>query len=346
MVVIGGSNSLLRDGWVDQLKQLHPDPAGVLNLSIGAATTAMGLFRLLGASDLPPGSVIFWEYSLNESNYLAHGQTAELLMHHTSWLFEICARRQIRVLPVLLYNRAEAAGDEESPYRALLADLLARRGLAALDAQALWKRDFAHLPVAQLYRDNPHYATDTGFPAALARAALTHAASARVPRPDPSTFAGKDLRIVAPQNVAPVPFANRILSCDMFPLRQDLHVPLTGRLLACFLISSPSGPAISFRAGRDSRGPYSTRISSRESGPPRQLKHLLLWSPQSPPLVATGDLVVTLHASVRGRPIVQHTMAWSRRDEDAEASSPAGPGGLIGVLTETDDQGGPPGLPS
>ncbi|ULB12054.1 hypothetical protein ORIO_19755 (plasmid) [Cereibacter azotoformans] len=54
IVVIGGSNSLLRDGWVSWLTKLHPRPDQVVNLSIGAATTAMGLFRLLTADDLPP----------------------------------------------------------------------------------------------------------------------------------------------------------------------------------------------------------------------------------------------------------------------------------------------------
>lgn len=335
IVVIGGSNSLLRDGWVDWLKQLHPNPAQVVNLSIGAATTAMGLFRLLSAIDLPPDPVILWEYSLNEANYLAHGQSARVLMYHTSWMFEICARSEFRVLPILLYNRTEAAGHKHNPYRHYLADLLARRGLPTLDAQELWKRNFAHLPVEQLYRDNPHYATDTGFPAALARAALIQAASAQVPHRDHPTFAGRDLQIIAPKNVPPVVFTNRILSCDIFPLRQELHVPMTGRLLACFLISSPQGPAITFQAGGDSHGPYSTRISSRESGPPRQLKHLLLWSSQSPPLTAKGDLSVTIHANLLQKPIVQHTMSWSDQTNNLETF--VGAGGLIGVLAETSD---------
>ncbi|ULB12052.1 hypothetical protein ORIO_19745 (plasmid) [Cereibacter azotoformans] len=277
--------------------------------------------------------MILWEYSLNEANYFAHGQSEQVLLHHTAWLFELCARRGYRVLPVLLYNRAEAEGSECNAYRPLLTELLVRRGLTGLDAQDLWRRDFAHLPVSRLYKDNPHYATDTGFPAALAWSALERAVTAPVPRPDPAAFSGRDLSIAVPSGIDHVPFANRILSCNIFPLRTALHVPLTGRLLACYLIASAQEPAMSFRTDDESRGPYSARISPREEGPLRQLKHLLPWSSQIPPLRVRGDLVITIDAKPASKPIVQHTMAWQSGAAPGGTAGAAS-GGLIGLLAE------------
>lgn len=329
-IVLGGSNSLLQDGWVDHLKKLHPNR--VINLSIGAATTAMGLFRLLTLKDLPERPVIIWEYSLNEANYFAHRQPAPVLLRHTAWLFELCARRGYPVLPVLLYNRAEAAGDERNAYRPLLEELLARYGLTRIDAQELWKAGYSHLGVEQLYKDNPHYATTTQFLSALACTVLNQLHLARVPVPSITDydFSGMDLEIVFPESteIEPVPFSNRILDCDIYPLRRALQVKMQGSLLACYLISSEREPAIEFVTETGKIGPYSAQISPKEGGPQRQLKHLLLWSPKQPPLVARAKLTIISKQSWMHKPAIQHTMAWKAPGADV------GSGGLIGLLVE------------
>lgn len=329
-IVIGGSNSLLKDGWVDHLKQLHPNQ--VINLSIGAATTAMGLFRLLTRKDLPERPVIIWEYSLNEANYFAHRQPAPVLLYHTAWLFELCARRGYPVLPVLLYNRAEAAGDERNAYRPLLDELLANYCLTCVDAQELWKVSFSHLEVNQLYKDNPHYATTTQFLSALACKVLDQLHLARVPAPsiEGHKFSGLDLEIVTPEatETKPVSFSNRILDCNIYPLRETLQAKMQGNLLACYLISSEGEPAIEFATETGKIGPYSAQISPKDGGPQRQLKHLLLWSPKQPPLMARDKLTITSKQSWMHKPAIQHTMAWKVPSADA------GTGGLIGLLVE------------
>ncbi|MCF3974416.1 SGNH/GDSL hydrolase family protein [Paracoccus salsus] len=335
LVVVGGSNSLLKNGWVDKLKQVHPQPERVVNLSIGAATSAMGLYRLLTCAEMPDNPVVLWEYALNEANYFAHRQPAKVLIYHTQWLLEACARRGLRVLPVILYNKAEATGAERHRYRDFLAGTFETYGLTPVDAGQLWRAEFGDLPVDRLYADNPHYSVETGFPLALARAVLRQARLATVPscgHEDGLRFAGKDLRIVFPDSGIPEPFANRILSCDIFSMGADLHFSLTGRLLACFLIASRAEPAITFRSGRAQKGPYSAQISARGTGPARQLKHLLLWSPKDPPLASHGDLFLSPQPAFGASPVVQHTMAWNA-SADGEA---VGTGGLIGLLAEID----------
>ena len=336
VVVIGGSNSLLRDGWVDQLKAMHPRPDQVINLSIGAATTAMGLYRLLSCVDLPPDPVILWEYSLNETNYFLHRQPGRGMMYHNRWLLEICRRRGYRVLPVLLYNKSEATGEEQSRYRGALANLLARYGLHSVDAQQLWLRDFSRLSADVLYRDNPHYSTETGFPRALARAVLERASQAVIPRDsaEDGRFTERELRILAPDQARSVNFVNRIIDCNIHPMAEPLHIQMDGRLLACFMIASKRGPAIIFQSGSERRGPYSAQISARESGPEFQLKHLLLWAPGNKPMVVQGHLTITPRDPALRKPIVQHTLAWNGACPPETGADAAARGGMIGVLAE------------
>ncbi len=293
----------------------------------------MGLYRLLTCADMPNNPVILWEYALNEANYFSHGLPVKVLIHHTQWLFEICARRGYRVLPIVLYNKSEAGSAEQVKYRDLLARTFAAYGLTPVDASQLWRKNFGHLSVDQLYADNPHYSVETEFPSALAQTVLQQSRSAKVPKCGKELerrFSGKDLQIVFPNSGRSEAFANRILKCDIFPLGADLHFNLSGRLLACFLIASRAEPAITFHSDRGQKGPYSVEISSKVDGPVRQLKHLLLWSPQDPPLEARGDLFLSAQPSFGITPMLQHTMAWNPFEE---GSSP-GSGGVIGILAE------------
>lgn len=333
LVIIGGSNSLLRGGWVDQLLRLHPQPERVVNLSIGAATTAMGLYRLLACDDLPSNPVIVWEYSLNESNYFENRLPARVLLYHTRWLLEICARRGYRVLPLLLYNKAEAQEEEPNKYRQMLARALRRYGLNGLDARSFWQRRFPQILPDALYKDQPHYSTETEFPKALAQAVLRRAKTAKVPSlaGEQKGFAGRDLRILAPEQTPPVPFSNRIITCDTYPLTAALSIPMKGRLLACYMISSQTRIAITFETETARKGPYSAQISGHEGGPPVLLKHLLLWRPNTPPLEVNGRLSIVPQDMESRKPIVQHTMAWKEKEPRGAVG-----GGLIGVLAEVD----------
>lgn len=333
LVVIGGSNSLLKGGWVDQLKKMHPDPDRVINLSIGAATTAMGIYRILACKNLPPDPVILWEYSLNESNYFEHRTSPRVLLYHTRWLFELCARRGYPVLPVLLYNKTEAQADELNTYRQRLPNVMRRYGLKEIDARRFWNRRFSHIDADTLYADQPHYCTKTEFPKALARLALARAATAPVPRdtqPEKG-FAGRDLRLLSPDAAQAVPFANRIIECDTYPMVAPLDIAMRGRLLACFMVSSRLRSAVTFETETGRKGPFSVQISAQEGGPPVLLKHLLLWNPQMPPLEARERLRIAPWKKQDKRPVVQHTMAWHDKEPTAKQR-----GGLIAVLAEVD----------
>lgn len=201
IVILGGSNSLLTDGWVDRLKAIHPNSDGILNLSIGAATTAMGLYRLLSCTELPEDPVIVWEYALNESNYFTRLRSSAAMLHHLEWLLELCARRSYRVLPLIMHNRSEAGANEDNAYRRRLAETLAAHRLIPLDLRQFWREGFSHLDTSTLYKDEPHYSTATGFLPAVADAVMAQADRARVPDGAARTrqrFADRDLKLVCP----------------------------------------------------------------------------------------------------------------------------------------------------
>lgn len=333
IVVVGGSNSLMKDGWVDKLRSVHPQPDNVLNLSIGAATSVMGLYRLLTVEKLPEDAVVLWEYALNESNYYTHRQPLAVLQRHLEWLLEICARRKLPVVPVVLYTKTEAGNGVQNPYRRLLADVIERYGLTSLDAQRLWKSDFAGIEIDELYRDDPHYSTRTPFLAALSQRALELAETAQVPngrRVEGSDgFEGKDLSIVFPISGASARFANRILDCTIYGYEKVIEFHVQGRPLACYLIASRNDPDIEITSQERSIGPYSARITPAASGPQRQLKHLILWSPDRPSFESSGRVIVAPSAMTRGRPIVQHTMSGRPYIDGASK------GGVIAMLVET-----------
>lgn len=334
IVVLGGSNSLLNKGWTDHLKEIHPEPEQVINLSIGAATTAMALYRLLTCANLPKDPVILWEYALNESNYFSHNESASVLIENLEWLLEICVRRNYRFMPVIMYNKKEAMSFEKNHYRKLLGETLASHRLISIDLQELWQERFAWLDVNSLYKDNPHYSTETGLLPALAEMVLEQAALARVPQRDrglQQRFMNRSLEILRPTEGVGKKFKNRLMDCEIFSLDTEMNFKSSGRLLSCYLISTKLEPAISFHTKNAKRGPYSTQISPKEGGPVKQLKHLLLWSPEEPPLQVENELRLTPLPFYDRKPVVQHTMAWNKLD----AKEPSGEGGLIGVLMET-----------
>ena len=59
-IIIGGSNSLKSGGWTSQLIKRAPE-IGFSNLSIGAAPSIMGYYRLLTGPEFGAGDTVFWE---------------------------------------------------------------------------------------------------------------------------------------------------------------------------------------------------------------------------------------------------------------------------------------------
>lgn len=130
--IIGGSNCMLADSWVRQLPQIQTDAPRIRNLAVGAATSLIGIYRLLNG-EVPDGATVVWEYAINEANHHLAGQSVETLLYHLDWFLHLSAQRGIRVLPLVFWNLDEQTATAPNAYRAALMAHLTRRGLQAVD---------------------------------------------------------------------------------------------------------------------------------------------------------------------------------------------------------------------
>ena len=107
VIVIGGSNSVMREGWYRWFRIYARDRMDlqVINFSIGAASSLMSVYRIL-ADDIRGRNVtIVWEYAINEDVCVRHRDdiySPTLVGRNVRRFLTLCARRNIKVLPLLL----------------------------------------------------------------------------------------------------------------------------------------------------------------------------------------------------------------------------------------------------
>lgn len=327
---------MLKDGWSYKIRDLYRDPSDVNNLGIGASTSAMGLFRYLAADNLDERAVIVWEYSLNEANFFASGQTLQSLRYNLEWLLETCIRDQRRFLPILLYNKREEEREAPNKYRKMLLNLFNRYNIDFIDGKKIL-RDVAgtEKPIfSDWYRDNAHYAVPTPFLSKLAEHIFNAIPTAKVPRRQEdanSPFSGKMLRLVRPIGTEPILFQNRVVKCNFYSLSQDLRAPVYGRLLACLLITSPNAETLTIIHGPQKNGPYSTQVYKNPDGPHYVLKHIIPWDlPRNMPSfwgeISLSGRRSNLNNSLK--PIVQNTFTWQGINSSTRED------GIVYLLTE------------
>ncbi|MBU2957068.1 hypothetical protein Q4511_04960 [Paracoccus sp. 1_MG-2023] len=274
--IIGGSNSLLRDGWAPQFAQLAQDRQ-VVNLSLGAATSLIGIFRIL-RDEVPDGATVIWEYALNEQNHFTGGQSVESLIHHLHWFLELCARRDISVLPLIFWNRDEMSDGSATEYRDALRACLRGRGLKPIDMKPML-RQFAQnrdRTIDELYQDRMHYRIGSGVPRRIATAARNRLDEACVPTARPE-LNGLDLTLHRPEGEPDEHFANRIVKADLYAVDHELEFRADGRLLCCFIMSGDAGRPVIVGTEDAIVGHYSTRCPPGKGNLSRLMKHLVLW---------------------------------------------------------------------
>lgn len=331
-IVLGGSNSMLAEGWVDLLQRNLSGLARVENRSVGAATTVMGLCRLLG-EPRPAGAAVYWEYGLNEYNHLGRGRSLDDVLHHLEWLIQICIRENRPLVPVLMRNRRQVERGDDA-YVPAVTRLFADYAVPVLDVQMLIRvlSGSAYAP-GDWYAGDLQYAVDTELPTRIAETVLLMHAQARPPRQRPdraARFEPLELRLLRPEGAAER-FSNAALTLDFAPFAATPAVTGRGRALAATVVTSGSGPAVEIDAGagRVSR-PMSTRIAHGGQHPPRQL-HQLVLSDHGLDIRFDGRLAFRA-VTPEARPLTENMFVWQ---PPAEQPDPLGGNGLAAVLCET-----------
>ncbi|WP_372922002.1 hypothetical protein [Roseovarius sp.] len=333
-IVLGGSNSMIERGWVNLLRVHFTQLAGMQNLSVGACTTAMGLYRLLSSANRPPEAAVFWEYGVHEYNHLTGGQSLDSLLYHVEWLIQICIRERRPLIPVLMRNRTQV-DKLDDPYVPALKRLFASYGVQILDVQMLITvLARGEYKPNDWYRDDAHYKVDTPLMISVAEHAMMLHRQARPPvqRSDRAAhFDALDLNVVLPQEAPRKTLEDGMMKSAYTPFGENPSVRIAGRPLAAIIATSGSGPAIEIETGPGSLlPPISTQVDFGPKIPRRQLRQIVL-SETAEMDPCERDMVV--------RPIVpetwpqtQNMFVWKAPPE--AAPNPMEGNGLVAVLCE------------
>lgn len=133
IIILGGSNSLRAGGYPEELVKRF-EGTEILNYSLGAAPSSMGLFNLIDKSEISPGDLVIWEYALNDINHInLKGHDESLILRMVEHTIRYCARSGAAFLPVILTPRDVEGVSAPRPYRAMLHFLFHAYGIPFID---------------------------------------------------------------------------------------------------------------------------------------------------------------------------------------------------------------------
>jgi hypothetical protein len=304
----------MNKGWTAHVNEAAL--GAISNMSVGAATSLMGIFRLL-REEVPDGSTVVWEYALNESNHFRSGQSLESLLYHLDWFMEIARRKAIRVLPLLLWTRAEQVSGKRNRYRQALEQRLEAHGLPIIDAfQPVQDLAAQHgVEVVTYFDGNMHYSCETPFPKYLAGLVLAGIEAAVVPsalRP----LQDLELALCTPEGEGR-DFSNSVFRATVFTSSCPLRVNASGKLLASYVIAAMDAGAVRIEADGLHVGTYSLQRPTGGNARMLLLKHLVHWQAANEIAQVQNTLAISGDAP-DDAPIVQNTFDWRGQSDSLE----------------------------
>jgi hypothetical protein len=163
ILVVGGSNSLLKGGYVHQLEQALAarGPVTVRQLSVGATSSLAAIGRLCETPADGPVDVILYEYAINDAGHFAwrqDGVASWLLCLHL--LLKTAARLypDAVFVPLVFSMQRHAALSAPNPFHDAQIAAFAALELPAIDMRRYLADLFLGQPPAWLYGDEAHYA--------------------------------------------------------------------------------------------------------------------------------------------------------------------------------------------
>ena len=253
--ISGGSNSLLKGGWVQRLRQRLPQEQELINISIGAAPSQMGAFRCLHTIDLQPGDTVIWEYGVNDANHIdARGYTNVELRKALEWTIRHCRARGAKFAAMVFQPENREKRQRVTQYRKMVHRICGRYGVDFFDVQLAFLAqhpDRKRIP-PRYFTDNAHYRTGDELMGLIVDGAMGLLETARVPGPAPDTGTG-DLKVYNRfEGGEAEEFKNRAVTIRTWrPGPQGLRQELTGsgRIVGLVMTSTPKGGVFDLSVG-------------------------------------------------------------------------------------------------
>lgn len=164
ILVIGGSNSLLKGGYVSHLEQALAarGPATVRQLAVGATSSLAAIGRLFDtAAGMGRVDVILYEYAINDAGHFAwraDGVRSWLLCLHLLLKAAAQLYPDAVFVPLVFAMRRFAAPEVPDPFYSAQVASFAALALPTIDVRAWLAELFLGRPPEWLYGDEAHYA--------------------------------------------------------------------------------------------------------------------------------------------------------------------------------------------
>ncbi|WP_131618195.1 SGNH/GDSL hydrolase family protein [Roseivivax marinus] len=164
ILVIGGSNSLMRTGYVEAmrygLERSLKRPINVVNKAVGASFSHFGIFQLMRLDPELQVDAIVVEYALNDSE-LIYGGTLEEWERGHEGLLRLLRQRfpSTPMMSLLFYRRTGIHLSRVSPVAATICYLARRYHSEVFDAAELIESLArpGSLDAKDIYKDDSHY---------------------------------------------------------------------------------------------------------------------------------------------------------------------------------------------
>ncbi len=258
-VIIGGSNSVMKKGWVSFLTANRPRLT-LLNRSIGATNSAMGFYRLQSGPTLAPGDAVIWEYALNDENWIAAGRcTVAFALRYVELCILFARKHGASFIPLVLSAASLAEQGQTTPYLTGLRGLLAQYGLHPVVATDLYCKRFGTSRVTRHeYADRVHYDADSPVLKLVAKAVGGQIAAPVFPGKAVTSPSGTRLHQVrflqSFTNTTEFSFANRLISATAHRPAEDAVGHASAgqgrwRVVGVIVLRSPEPSGLVFRLG-------------------------------------------------------------------------------------------------
>lgn len=298
-----------KNGWTDHFSRLVSDK--ILNRSIGATTTLMGLYRALAANDMQEGDLVVWEYALNEHNHITRNYQTDLVLRNIELFLVLCRKRKCRVVAAVFTQLDQEQAPERSAYYARLLDFFDYYGVVYFDVSSVYGRsENGSAMTDDFYLDPLHYALEQGVMEFISEGIAGLMTSAKCPAMVPPLFsAGHEPVLVT--DFCNARFTNSIVDLSAARLPVVLPNLPSGEVIGIFCISDPIGESgvrcnLDLKRGGGEWFRFSTTIQASFSKMSLLMVVSVDCAARSAWIVGPGDAVVLVPALGGGLYYAEH----------------------------------------
>lgn len=330
--IIGGSNSIFKDGWVSLFSEQVSEPC--VNRSVGATTTLTGIYRFMLPDGPATGDCVIWEYALNEINHIGRGYDPDIVLKNVEHFILLCRQRGCRLVPLIFTPRREENAETRDPYYQRLRELFTHYGVAFLDVSDAYRKAFKvdRIP-ADHFIDNAHYAKTPAMLGFIANGAVALAKAATVPGPaDPLYTAGRTLALI--DGFQEDTFSNSLLTIPVAKVPSSIDLTSGGRVIAIYALcftGFDSGIRMELHDTGDNAKKMRFSTTHQDAGRKPLLKAISLEQ------AGNGDWLFSPGYQLKFFPAKKGGMFYSEFRVKTELQDPVRPPPVIsGVLVELD----------